>query len=122
MATEAERAAQWIVGRDTGSSSKALWAVMMGVKGGKDYPLDGGDFGRCYRLLQAVPEWRQRIGEMAAVSQYWKALVAHWDELEALHRDQPDKLYERLKTIRTPLEDADPLVVRIKGGMIRTGA
>jgi hypothetical protein len=115
------RAAAWIVGRDTGSSSKALWAVMMGVDGGGAYPSDGGDLGRCLRLLEAVPEWRARLPEMAAKNDYWGALVKHWDELEALHakavdRDDYKPLYGRMKQILDPIADRDPRVIRLGGG------
>lgn len=74
----------WIVGPDTGLSSRAIWATMAGVRDGpKDHPLDPADLGRCLRLLDAVPEWHPRIGEMASVSPQWAALVARWGDLRA---------------------------------------
>lgn len=103
----------WVTGGDTGVSSKAIWAVMMGVDPdpmwGWNYPHDPDDLGRCLRLLACVPEWRLRIDEMAAVSPPWAALVEHWDELEALWREEGDgslsppigtrmnRLYERMQ-------------------------
>lgn len=120
--TTIERAATWIVGRDTGSSSKALWAVMMGVKGDGSYPSDGGDLGRCLRLLEAVPEWKARLPEMSAVSPYWEALVKHWDELAALHakddqRGRHDAVYARMKQILDPIEAKDPRIVELGNGV-----
>lgn len=85
MAAIPQAALDWIVGDDTGMSSKCIWGVMVGAgpDGFRSYPLDPDDFGRCHRLLQAVPEWRARLSEMAAVSKQWAGLVADWDAIEA---------------------------------------
>lgn len=119
-----ERANAWMAGRDTGSSSKAIWAVMMGEKPGRfAYPSDGADLGRCIRLLDMIPEWRDRLGEMAAVSAYWAALVPEWPRLEALHaQDDSAAVYEAMKTILNPIEDRDPGIIRMgKGVSLRFG-
>jgi hypothetical protein len=127
MSDTATRANAWIAGRDTGASSKALWAVMMGVKSDGSYPSDGGDLGRCLRLLEAVPEWKPRLKEMAAVNGYWAALVAHWDELAALHakddeRGRHDAVYARMKQILDPIEAKDPRIFKMgNGASIRFG-
>lgn len=79
-----QRACAWVVRDDTGLSSKQLWAVMMGVPPGRSYyPSDPDDLGRCLRLLDAVPEWKPRIREMAGQSAEWDALTARWGDLEA---------------------------------------
>lgn len=92
--TRDNRPLQWIVGDDTGASSEAIWAHMMGVrpKYGYSYPLDGGDLGRCIRLLRVMPEWAERMPELAARSKEWTAIVAHWDELLAAY-----EVYESAK-------------------------
>lgn len=107
------RADAWIVGDDTGASSKAIWAVMVGVKAARrSAPSDPSDFGRCYRLLKLVPEWHARIGEMAAVGSDWRALVTRWDDLTELYEEEaaPDptrrygwsapRLYALMKSLR----------------------
>lgn len=83
-------ALQWIVSGDTGISSKAIWAQMMGqsVYGGfggprHSYPRDPDDFGRCYRVLHQCG-WSGRMGEMAQHGPEWAALVGAWPELTAL--------------------------------------
>lgn len=108
MSHEAQKALEWIVGGDTGTSSKTIWSVMMGVK--PDYasvPLDPDDFGRCYRLLARVPMWRVRLGEVAAKYAEWKPLVEAWDELTALYEEAIEstdafspKLYHRMQELR----------------------
>lgn len=104
----------WVVGSDTGMSSKAIWSHMVNgcaerAWGSVYYPLDPDDFGRCYRLLLRVPEWRPRIGEMAVYGPEWAGLAAAWDELTNLYEQEigpgfdregrAPKLYARMKDI-----------------------
>ena len=79
------RAALWATSKDTGMSSECLCRVMLGGEiHDRSAPSDAGDLGRCLRLLDTVPEWKPRIGEMAAISPEWEALVQVWDRLAAL--------------------------------------
>lgn len=99
---------KWFVSGDTGVSSEAIAAQMTGNTTGRtfgDYPSDNGDFGRCYRLLKAVPEFRGRIGEMAARSEQWAALVECWDELERLHETDGKACYARMKEALATAKD-----------------
>ncbi len=89
MATVTERAQAWIVGANSGASSKTIWAVMTGVKNPRiAHPWDPGDLGRCLQLLELVPEWKPRIGEMAALSPTWARLVERWDEIAKSMEDE----------------------------------
>lgn len=108
-----QRAMKWIVGNDTGVSSKTIWAVMQGTvdgvnrSGGNfDVPHDPSDFGRCFRLLQLIPEWRDDLAKVAEVFPAWKPLVDVWSDLEALYvkeLQRPDRrapeLYERMQKL-----------------------
>lgn len=82
---------EWLKGRDTGLSSRAIVAKMENIdirifgERGYDHPQDPADLGRCIRLLLIAREYRQRLHEMADCSPQWKALVEHWDELEKLY-------------------------------------
>lgn len=86
---------EWILGRDTGTSSKTIWAVMMNAvhKGDActessvtfDVPHDVDDFGRCYRLLALFPEWRERIKEVGKVFPMWIPYIREWGKLEKLY-------------------------------------
>lgn len=101
----ADRALRWKNGHDTGMSSMFLWAVLMGRTMGRvHYPHDPSDFGRCHRLLELIPEWRPRLGEVGAKSPEWGALVGAWDELTALYLEElpngiASKLYARMKAL-----------------------
>lgn len=101
-----DRALEWALGDDTGTSSKALMRVMLGQKlnSGYCYPHDGQDLGRCVRLLDKIPEWRLRLPEMKEVGPEWAALIDLWDELEAMYRADDKKIYDRMKRILEPLE------------------
>lgn len=102
------KAMTWIVGPDTGISSKTIWAVMMGVvaqTGDYCIPYDPSDFGRCHRLLQIMPEWRSRLNEVASMFPEWTPLVKNWGELEALYLEELPtgrcpKLYNRMLELR----------------------
>lgn len=60
----------WATSDDTGSSSMAMCRFMLGLPpkdGYYSHPYDAGDRGRCIRLLNLIPEWWDRIDEMAAL-------------------------------------------------------
>lgn len=105
----ADRAVRWIVGGDSGVSSRAIWAHMVGQKPSENWgglaasaPADADDFGRCSRLLALMPAWRSRVGEMAAYGPEWRALAAAWGELEALHAaGDTGRLYNRMRELRS---------------------
>lgn len=103
----------WLNGTDTGTSSLAIFSVcsergFMATRFRSDMhtaPSDPSDFGRCYRLLERFPAWRSRLGEVAARFPEWRDLVAAWDELESLYREEmasgtAPKLYERMRELR----------------------
>ena len=80
-------ALQWIVGHDTGTSSITIWSVMNGVEEyyRQGIPLDVDDFGRCVRLLVRVPEYRDRLQEVANKYPEWQPIIDDWKELERLY-------------------------------------
>lgn len=86
-----ERAMAWVVGGHVGMSSKAIWANMMDAgkpEHGWSHPHDPDDLSRCLRLLRLIPEWRERLPEMAKRSDSWRALVRHWDQIEQSMEDE----------------------------------
>lgn len=82
------KALAWITSDDTGISSKTIWAVMMGAvadDGRYGRPYDGDDFGRCHRLLELIPEWKSRLGEVATRFPEWAPIVREWPQIEAAY-------------------------------------
>lgn len=115
------RANEWIVSNDTGISSKTIWAVMMNAVPDQPHwtqfgvPHDGSDFGRCYRLLQLIPEWRAKLDLVAARFKLWGPLVLAWDVLTALY--ELKRYYELYKKLEV-LEDEG----RLAAGWEKTGS
>lgn len=104
--------AEWLDSWDTGVSSKTIWWVMTGLNPGfgsplgcgPDVPHDPDDFGRCYRLLAAFPDWRARLPEVSARFPAWSRLVAHWADLEKLYEEEfptggAPKLYDLVQKL-----------------------
>ncbi len=108
-ATE-KKAIRWLFGPRTGLSSQTMCCFFLtGEAMGRYHcePADPSDFARCLGLLEAVPEWRKRIPELATLSDPWRQLVKNWDQLEALfHEESPSgecpKLFERMIKLRFP--------------------
>jgi len=97
---------EWFRSYDTGVSSETMAAIAMGAEAGRfDAPHDPSDFGRCYRLVQKVPEIREafdRIGELVPA---FAGILREWDELCRIYdRDlksgSSQELYDRIKTLR----------------------
>lgn len=103
------RIGTWLTRCDTGISSKTIVAIAMGATRPNDAdwdaPYDVSDFGRCVRLLHAVPELREHLPAVARRMRVWRGLVKHWDELERIyHRDfktgESKELYRRIAELR----------------------
>ena len=97
----------WLHNGDTGISSLTIWSTLSGERnpGSADVPHDPDDFGRCYRLLKVMPEWRERLPEVAKRYKAWRPLVDSWDELTALYEEELPKkklpkLYARMRELR----------------------
>jgi hypothetical protein len=74
----------WLASDDTGQSSLYMASVLGGFRRDYAHPRDLDDFGRCSRLLDAVPEFRPRLSEMRDKSPEWAALVDSWEAIEKI--------------------------------------
>jgi hypothetical protein len=105
----------WILSDDTGCSSKTIWAVMMGSDYPKnDIPCGPSDFGRCYKLLLAFPEWNDRLHEVAEKHPKWRPLIDKWNELSRLYEEELSRedgrapnLFQMLKSLYDDCMRAD---------------
>jgi hypothetical protein len=62
---EIDRAFWWLENGERGLSSETMWHCFMNRKSFPvNHPHDAGDFSRCYKLLQAVPEWKHDLGKL----------------------------------------------------------
>ena len=83
-----EKAMWWISNGHVGMSSKTMWNCLIG---NKDFPLnhpyDPDDFSRCYKLLEAVPEWKNELNKLKTLSKAWKNFVENWDKLTEMFEE-----------------------------------
>lgn len=110
VASTPATAQEWLKSRDTGISSLTIYHVMTGaetVASDFEYgsPSDPSDFGRCYRLLQNVPAWRERLAEVAAKFPAWTPFVREWSTMEQLYNEElPNGTAPRLYKLMKDLE------------------
>lgn len=79
-----EKAMWWIANGHIGNSSKTMWLCFMNQKDNRiNHPYDPDDFSRCYKLLEAVPEWKEKsnLKKLRKLSPAWDNLVENWDKL-----------------------------------------
>ena len=120
-----DAARRWLAVGSQGMSSCSIFWKLTGVKPdyiaddrGYSHPHDPDDLLRCMRMIDAVPEFKGRIGEMAGCSREWAALAAHWDDLcKTLTDEAPDWLnpncrgqakqtYDKMKAVLRGARDA----------------
>jgi hypothetical protein len=83
-----EKAMWWIANGHVGNSSKTMWNCFMGnSRFPINHPYDPDDFSRCYKLLQAVPEWKSKryMNMLSKLSTPWENLVENWDKLTQMY-------------------------------------
>jgi hypothetical protein len=99
----------WLLNGNVGISSKTMAAIALGatdMSGWKvDAPHDPADFGRCYKLVQAVPEIRAHFPRIAKKVKPFAGIIREWDELARIYeRDKPKgespELYNRIRELR----------------------
>lgn len=100
---------EWLYGPDTGVSSLTIFSVLSArhgylVKNSNDIPYDPSDFSRCHKLLEKMPEWRDRLQEVAAQFPQWEPFVREWPSLTALYLEEKStgrcpRLYESLRLL-----------------------
>ncbi len=79
----------WIVGRDTGISSKSIYAAATGATPDQwGVPHDPDDFGRCYRLVKLFPFVKESFRHLVMRCPKWGPFVKNWDELVGLYEKE----------------------------------
>lgn len=86
----------WLVSDDVGMSSRYMASVLGGFSCDYAHPHDLDDFGRCSRLLLAVPEFRERLPLMQAKSKEWAALLGVWNQVEHLMQQNEHHLANKI--------------------------
>src|SRR3546814_4100612 len=74
----------WLAGDDVGTSSRTMVAIALGAtEGDFDAPHDPSDFGRCYRLVKAVPAIRESFLTISMRVPAFLRILHNWDELRS---------------------------------------
>jgi len=91
---------EWLACGERGLSSNTMVTHLIGINamagwtGGMCYPHDPDDLGRCRKLVEQVPEIREKFEDMSSCSPEWAGLVASWEELCSLmDSEAPDWWY-----------------------------
>lgn len=105
---------EWLLGTDTGISSKTIFFVLASTEQLRtctnldwdDVPHDPSDFGRCHRLLEKFPAWRDRLDEVAEAYPAWQPFADAWEQMTALYLEEAPtgycgKLYDFMRKLRT---------------------
>jgi hypothetical protein len=95
-----ERAYWWLSNGETGLSSKTMWRFFMNQPTfGNDHPHDPDDFKRCYKLLKAIPEWKNELHKLKSISKAWNNLVDNWDKLTTMYEQNVKENWKNYKKI-----------------------
>ena len=75
----------WLAKGETGTSSKTMVFCACDI----DYedqchPLDPSDLNRCIKTVKAIPEIKHAFKKIAKLSDEWRRVIQHWDELSGL--------------------------------------
>jgi len=85
--SNAKEVVRWLLNGDVGSSSETIVAAYydMPIRRGISYPHDGGDLGRCIKLLNQIPMLERGLPRLAELDPHWKALYVNWESLKAAY-------------------------------------
>jgi hypothetical protein len=112
-----ERLRTWIDGNDTGASSMTIFYTLgeaHGIQKPEEWhgmtPCDYYDFGRCYRLIERIPEWKARIKELGEMLPEWSKFADNWIALSLLYEEYAlfDIQHPELRSSCTNLKNTHP--------------
>lgn len=122
-----DEALEWLATGEQGRSSLALFHAVFWLKAPSDlsstdnHPHDPDDLNRILLLMEAVPGVREARGVMRSASPGWRAIIDHFDELEALFKEETSgqeqwhapKTYDRMKEILKSVKNNSVYTVRL---------
>ena len=106
-----QKAVEWLVGGDTGISSKTMCAALFGATPkDSDMPHDAGDFGRCLRFIRFMPDGTKDIVfKKLSDKPEWVEIGNRWDELVELYDQENWRgIYDILSAIRKEYRQPRP--------------
>lgn len=104
--SETENANWWALHGEHGISSETMFNKLsagLQVRAMKvirqSHPHDPDDFSRCYKLLQAVPQWKDKLQNLKSLSPQWEKLVDNWDKLTEMFEQNERENWKNYKKI-----------------------
>lgn len=95
-----DRADWWWIHGERGLSSETMWRIFLDKTQVFAYhPIDPDDFKRCYKLLEVIPEWKDRLKELKPLSAAWSNLVDNWEELTRMFEKNVQEEWKNYKEI-----------------------
>lgn len=95
-----DKAHWWLHHGERGNSSNAMYGCFMNVDGmGINHPYDPDDFKRCYKLLEAVPEFKKQMYKLELLSPTWQKLVQNWDKLTEMYEQNVRENWANYKQV-----------------------
>jgi hypothetical protein len=91
-----EKVLNWVFNSNTGLSSETMAAIACGMtskKYGFSRPHDNGDFGRCFNLVNEIPEIKLHFGKIKELCPEFGPIIDSWDRLCELY-SLDEKEYE----------------------------
>lgn len=100
MESVIQKALNWIWTWETWNSSKTMWNCIIWNKDFSiSHPYDPDDFSRCYKLLQAVPEWKGELHKLKILSKERSNLIDNWDKLTEMYEQNVKENWKNHKKI-----------------------
>ncbi len=99
--TEKQNMDWWLQNGERGISSETMFKYLGGYRVGRSegHPHDPDDFKRCYKLLNAIPQWKTELHKMKTVSEVWSSLVDNWDKLTQMYEQNVKEEWKNYKKI-----------------------
>lgn len=99
--TVEQNADWWLVNGERGMSSETMFYYFTGRRIGRyeTTPSDPDDFKRCYKLLQAVPQWKNELEKLRKGGDVWSKLVDNWDKLTEMYEQNVREDWKNYKKI-----------------------
>jgi hypothetical protein len=75
----------WLARGEAGTSSKTMAFCACDIEyEDQCHPLDPADLNRCIKVVESIPEIRKAFEKIAKLSDDWRRVIDHWDELAGL--------------------------------------
>lgn len=99
---------EWIATHHVGTSSKTMWAGLMGVNADPtevflsfDIPYDSDDFSRCYDLVKFCEVTHEDFKKILQRFPWYAPIIRNWDQLAAMYEAKDHEgVYSLLKELR----------------------